>query len=518
MNFILKPPLEHIALVKVATVLWNHRDIRALILEFLNSPLFLQLERCTDRRTTSLPRREKWQTIEDKVIEKLPQLMIPVSLKEKLLGYIQAVGLQILKWMEYHLRYIQLNLNICLDVKLPNEFCWTSQGTIDQKKTAEVLIKDEQLDITTRYKLACMYCLEDDIPELWNVLLQSKEESICNEEDSDKTLKEDLAVFGGFYVQGKISKIEDAVNDDVVRSNALTYFDFSIYSISKGNRVAFEHFLKNLKPSKQFLIEITMKLLHANPDIYSKILEPPKEYYTEIFCLFFSQMNNEQQIKVFENHSRFILVSLLDWPWQGLLIETAGHLKNFLSEKDYYFVCAIMLYKVKLGFKDYDYHKMFQDFWQQIPHAHKRGIVNNDNFLKILCYLFQMQDKEITRSIIQDVPSAVKEKLLLSDMIRSRFEHMIAANEWEYVQFFFRECLSSRGEKTIFKQVFKKCIRKRVDKCPEGTTFVIARRGKFFHLLNEPDDKRKTEDEGNSNPAKRFCKIIFEDMAQSPEK
>ncbi|GBM14348.1 hypothetical protein AVEN_55341-1 [Araneus ventricosus] len=149
MNYTLMPSLEHIALVKVATTLWNQDDIRALIEKFYS-------EIVSGRRI-----REKWQVIEDKVVEKLPQLSQPEPLKSEILGFIKPIGSQILKWLEYHIKNCQLHM------KLPN-LCWTPEGTVDKKKTAEVLSKDENLDITRRYELACIYCLEDDIPELWN--------------------------------------------------------------------------------------------------------------------------------------------------------------------------------------------------------------------------------------------------------------------------------------------------------------------------------------------------------------
>lgn len=166
MNFILKlPSLKHITLVKVAASLWNQHDIMALVAELSKSPLFSKF----DSIGAYIPdeRKQKWQSIENKVIEKMLQLIVPTNLKEEISGYIQTVGLQILQWVVYHLKFCDFDLN------LMNEFCWTPQGTIDKNKTAEVLIRNDSIDIATRYKLARVYCLENGITELWNKAIKN---------------------------------------------------------------------------------------------------------------------------------------------------------------------------------------------------------------------------------------------------------------------------------------------------------------------------------------------------------
>lgn len=157
MNYILKPSLEHITLVKIAAILWNLPDVRALMMKFC-----LPLQPCEES-----PSRKKWQAVEEIVIEKVSKLPQPRHLQEKVLGLVKPIGLQILKWIEYHCKNF-------LGVNLPNEFCWMAQGTLDKKKTAGVLIKDEQMDITERYNLACIYCLEEDIPKLWNKIPENR--------------------------------------------------------------------------------------------------------------------------------------------------------------------------------------------------------------------------------------------------------------------------------------------------------------------------------------------------------
>lgn len=114
MNYILKPALEHIALVKVASMLWDLPDIRILINEYCRTPLHN-------------PELGKWQKIEDKTLEKASQLPLPELLKKKICNFLQATSFQILSWLKYHRAKLRFNI-------LPNKFYWLPRGTIDKKK------------------------------------------------------------------------------------------------------------------------------------------------------------------------------------------------------------------------------------------------------------------------------------------------------------------------------------------------------------------------------------------------
>ena len=125
MNFTLMPSLEYFALAKVAILLWNEKGIRIH---------FIQKNPVT---VSGIPilrnhRRKEWQKIEEKVIENASQLLLPEFLKQKMINFIYPIGVQILNWVEYH------NENPYFGIDLPDEFCWTPQGTIDLKRTAEM--------------------------------------------------------------------------------------------------------------------------------------------------------------------------------------------------------------------------------------------------------------------------------------------------------------------------------------------------------------------------------------------
>lgn len=83
MNYTFIPSSEHKTLVETTIKLWNQDDIRDLLSEFYFPLLF----KCMS----------EWQKIENKVIEKVPELLLPEHLEKKVLDFIKPIGLQILK-------------------------------------------------------------------------------------------------------------------------------------------------------------------------------------------------------------------------------------------------------------------------------------------------------------------------------------------------------------------------------------------------------------------------------------
>ncbi|GIX99033.1 hypothetical protein CDAR_518991 [Caerostris darwini] len=152
----LMPCLEQRALRTAAAFLWNQDDIRPLTTGF------------SFRSFIDDYSMKMWRTnIEDKVKEKVSRLLLPKRMKEEISLLIPPIGAEILKWKYYHNEFLNEKL---FEFFLTRKLCWTSLGTIDYKKTAELLVRSPKLDIVNRYRLACVYCLRDDIQSLWESL------------------------------------------------------------------------------------------------------------------------------------------------------------------------------------------------------------------------------------------------------------------------------------------------------------------------------------------------------------
>lgn len=503
MEFIHKQTLESTSFVKIAVLLWNQQDVRELVAEFTNSNLFSQNDGDLALQPVFTLRKEKWQKIEDQVTSKLVKLNLPVIMKDKMLGFVQSVGLQILKFLEYHRRYY------CLRLNSPNKICWTPQGTIDKKKTAEFLVGDERVAITTRYKLACIYCLEDSIFQIFYRLSESEKGMFYSEEDPRNVLQPKLVVFWGYYVNGEVDKMKNYVR------TYLNYRCCYIYmfkcAAESGNKAATEYFLQKLSPVQKPLVSTALDVISKHRDSSPKIIDPAREYYTEVFCFLLSQMSEEQQIRVFETKPAEVMCCFLDWPWQSFFPEIVRQLWNFLPLTCYHFVFESILYKLCVGYKDYDYEKAFRDIWQQISDDKKRYVMNNDNIIRILKMLLRAKDEENFKFIFQNA-TLIDYKFQLIFGFEGHYlcKLMIDCDKWDLFKYFVHLLISSKGEMIKFKKSFEKYVQ-----TGDGR-LGIDKYEKLFPLLDDlvrEYDKRKNVDEAGSSSTKRLCSTEFKDVA-----
>lgn len=511
MNFYLKPTLEHIALVQVAATLWNQHDIRDLVRTYANSLSISDLGASENSLSIAdlqfflyphffSEKHSEWKPIEDRVTGNVADLVIATSLKEKLLGYIQPIGIQILRWIEYYFRFGNFDLNLL------NNLCWTPHGTVDKKKTAEVLIKDEAIDITVRYKLACSNCLEDAIPKLWFELPESYKISFYDLENIENNFEKELLIFWGQYIRGN----ETSKDDMIGRLNRISFSDsFMLQCVSQaGNVAATKYFLK--KQQKHPFDEIVLKTaIYTAKKCYKASFHHfnrPQEYCSEVFCFLLSQMNDEQQVQLFKECPIQTLQCLLDWPWQSFFVETASHLLNFFP--DCYDVLKVIINKINIGYSNYCYKKIFQGVWQQIPPSQKSCMINSENFATVLQ---SFEDQEKIEFIFQNITFTERKNFFFSDRGLFFNNCLVYDEKWDLLKFWVHLCTTSKDEIIEFKKKFqnhKDLPLKKLFECDENKV------EKFFQLLDDlihGYGKRKKLDDGNSNSAKKLKNIKFKE-------
>lgn len=464
MKYILEPSLERIAVVKVAIALWSQDDVRTLIRSF--SFLMLATEK-----------RKEWDNIEKRVVKNARKLSQPGLLKEKILGCIKPIGLEILKWIEYHCT------GYYLYVDLPFRFCWTPQGTIDRKRTAGVLMKDEHLDITIRYKLACIYCLEGDIRRLWNEIPLNSRRSIAYEDFPGEMSQLDIVCLWTYEM-----KLEDARLNNYAVTGRMRhrnpYQRAFEYAAESGLKAAFEYFFSKFttRDIDEYLADIAKRIVDRYHSFHSNSVYIPKEDYTGILCFLLSQMDEEQEKEVFKRCRSQALVCFLEWPWQSLFMETVCRMWEFLSIGDYYCLSSEIIGKIRNGYNDFNYQNLFEEFWLKIPCADKKDIMEKPSGECLLSFLFEVNDEKTIKMIFQDLSLKAKHGLLISSGIYI-CENLILRDELRLFKLFIIECEPS--EEIILK--FKDSLKKHLSFCSSKDKLAKNRDklDKVFALLDD---------------------------------
>ena len=125
------------------------------------------------KETLSLYYEESDELWECKEIFSRVQEKITLTLAPKKIKYAMALMAEII-WTQLHklstFLYYQFSINKRQTqlTFLKNNTHWTSQGTIDHRKTAKNLAEDPDLDVPSRLEIAVRYCLEDQINALYN--------------------------------------------------------------------------------------------------------------------------------------------------------------------------------------------------------------------------------------------------------------------------------------------------------------------------------------------------------------
>lgn len=198
-------------------------------------------------------------------------------------------------------------------------------------------------------------------------------------------------------------------------------------------------------------------------------------------------------------------------------METVKRMRDFLSGENCSYFLRVMVNKVIEGHKDYDYQKLFGEFWQQSPNAHKRYVIDPCASL-LLSKLFKVKDKENILLILKDATLVEKEKIIFCHEGKDICESFIYSDKWNLLKFFIQECISSKEVLVKFKEEFKKRIRRRSGEELEKEKDMWS---KFFQLLSDliqKGDKKRSMEEGESSSAKRLCSILFKEVAHSMKK
>lgn len=112
---------------------------------------------------------DKWQQL---VREKLPANVIPITLQDEIISLMTSMEREVPNWLEDHREFFPY------EYLLHFKFSWNSDGTVDRKNTANLLILSKWLDVQRRFVLAGQYWPSEDFFRFFNSLPDSERRGI----------------------------------------------------------------------------------------------------------------------------------------------------------------------------------------------------------------------------------------------------------------------------------------------------------------------------------------------------
>ncbi|GBO45744.1 hypothetical protein AVEN_179675-1 [Araneus ventricosus] len=456
LKYVLLLPLKEMALRRVVVLLWSDSEILASISK-------LPTQWCYNDAS----RKPLLKTIVDKVKDKVSKLELPKSLTKRMIDIVHPIGVEIRRWKEIHQDRFSILLE---DINLPVwvKLCWTTAGTIDDKKTAEALIRCDVLDVQKRFQLACVYCLEDYIPLLWEELPGEMRDHYQNENN----------LYFPYFCWPHILKGELDVLDFLRRTSDRNLTSFNQWafeqSVEDDNKIAAEYFF--LKLTHEEREASLMRSAHAVLANYYF----DAEMFSGVVCYLLSVMTPEQQIELVKARPIDVLTCFFDWPLQDLFLENVGLIWTFLPPSGYGDLLSRMAKRLQLHY----FPKLFQECFMQSPLDFKKYFVGEEStFLyRLLSVFLESEDSESIEVIFRNVDAADRVKIVFNSKVLDLFLGCCMLHDrWHMVEVCLREATLSKEDRKRLSEAFMGFLR----------MFRIERENlklkRFFEFLDETD-------------------------------
>lgn len=402
------PTLEHMASVKLVLTLWSERKsiIEAELMEETGG-IFSCCMSSYSRLNGAINK-----------------LSIPDIFKKKLWRFIEYFNERSKCWYHYHAKTVSLMITEC-----PIDFYWTSRGSIDYTKTAEIILNDDRIKLIHKYVIACTYCFEDKIAELFFSYSSFVSDSSFRDmfENNELvrywTMKAENELFFPNITYG--SRNRPWINDrSLCNDRVLLHYWNNAGNEEKLNFIScFLKFDKSIPPATQYIFYLLLKL--------DKIM-----------------LN-----KVLHGRGGTILITLLDDIfYHDYFLQIAARIRSEIPDFDFGVILEKTCKKIQQSFHLDMYYVYFDCFDKLcevldivIPRQSVRTIFKYFEALRWKVHFDRVRD------IISCMSTESKQEILTFSSYDVSY-HFVVKNQLDYLKEFVRGCLSTRNDIDKFKE------------------------------------------------------------------
>ncbi|XP_065209133.1 uncharacterized protein LOC135837698 [Planococcus citri] len=280
---------------------------------------------------------------------------LPSAIYNSLKEYVRTLRDSIWSWRNYHSFCRVFDCSWLVILNRFNDFAWDWDGTIHEERTAKRMMMCDRFTQVEKFKIACVYCFEDDIKQIWpSVSEMMKLDEInffyCPEQ-----------YYWICYLQNKLHWIPivnryPIAEEMLIRSSAL--------ECKWRNRSFLVYFWNRLPSDSQ-----------PPSQVYSN------HYWREQFARFILPILNEHQLDIFVAKDGCHLIQSLMADESTLLhvlptwmyIRSRIDLRNFL-----HFINGLLEEKyIHSHFNSKRVSNLFSEIWNSAPQHFKRSVLDD---------------------------------------------------------------------------------------------------------------------------------------------
>lgn len=397
----------------------------------------------------------QWQQIADGIKKKVSLLQLPNKIEDKLICLVEPIGLQILEWFKYHK---------CIDIAFIENFCWIPKGVLDWEQTAEVIVKNDGIDVTDRYQMACHYCLQKYIPVLLNNMHETGRSFSNLESDM-------LSMFWKFQIEGNAIAVIQVIQAKISHSEYIPYhfafpfyepshYTFAfLYAVENYNVAATRYFWTKVSEGeetdkiKTSIHKVAAKMLVKKCSKRSSLSDLWECRFGEVLHFLLSCMDEEEKTEVYQSNPIGVVSCFAHWHLRDNLFQVLERLGDILLVKDscslvlmYCFLLRVLVLKESSDSKNCVYKKFFTEIWQQMSKQVKEVVVRtclNKDLLLLLC---EKKDERNLKLILGEVPEEVKKHIFVSSQGAKICELLVDVDDMRLLEIFITKCVTSKDD------------------------------------------------------------------------
>ncbi|XP_065218658.1 uncharacterized protein LOC135844396 isoform X10 [Planococcus citri] len=396
--------LEKIASVSAAIALWNHV-------------------------TVTMPRLIKsdpFDRLKGEILKCIDVIPMPKLLSESIERHFYALRGNFNRWITYLSEevFVEKAKRSVLYEHI-DRIIWHHNGTINAPETVKSLIKSIKLTNPEKFRLACMYCLQEDVERLWPNMGNR------NYLVSEFQLSEyPLVYFWGYYCADNLVRIRTPGN--------VCINEFMIQHWAVNNWSAIEYFFDRFDAEKQ----VTQAIWLIDDLIKSAFQK---------FVL--AKLDESQRLRVVMDRFVRIMVnytSTRNIDDDDLAISISHYARDFITEKQFVDLFSVLL---KNHTKDF----VLTEIWNTAREDLKLHIMNygDDDFIKSLlewCVYRPKRSSTFLSAVLMDYVSAdIGQEITKKTFFSECCERLIRKNAVKALDQLINSCFPTAEESTKFK-------------------------------------------------------------------